>query len=76
MRLRPDSGPSHERPTLKLGDITVRLGFIVNADFLAELGCHAMVERNAKLYRESDFPRICEALIQHITEVADSPMTA
>jgi predicted phage-related endonuclease len=60
-----------EKPTLKLGDICARLGFTVTADFLAELGFTATVDRGARLYRSSDFPRICEALIQHLTTVAD-----
>lgn len=60
-----------EKPTLKLGEICERLGFTVTADFLASLGFEATVERNAKLYRESAWPAICEALIQHITQVTD-----
>lgn len=68
----------NEKPTLNLGEINSRLAggfqvapFNVTAAGLAELGFEATVERNAKLYRESDYFRICEALIQHITKVAD-----
>lgn len=58
-------------PTLKLGDICKRLGFIVSADFLTGLGIHeAARERSARLYHESDFARVCEALIRHIQEVS------
>jgi predicted phage-related endonuclease len=60
-----------EKPSMKLGVITERLGFTVTADFLETLGFVAHVERGSRLYRPSDFPRICEALIQHITTVAD-----
>ncbi len=63
---------AEEKPTLKLGDLCTRLGFTVTAEFLAELGFPAHVERSSKLYRSSQFPAICDALIQHITEVADT----
>lgn len=72
----PDAEFAKEKPTLKLGEICERLGFTVTADFLASLGFEATVERNAKLYRESDWPAICEALIQHITQVVDMQVTA
>lgn len=67
----PAAAHAAEKPTLKLGEICERLGFTVTADFLASLGFEATVERNAKLYRESDWPAICEALIQHINTVSD-----
>lgn len=59
-----------EKPTVKLGDISIRLGFIVTADFLESIGFTATVERNARLYRESDFPRICAAIVRHVHGVA------
>jgi len=62
---------AEEKPTLKLGDLNARLGFTVTAEFIDGLGFPAHVERSSKLYREGDFARICEALIQHITTVAD-----
>ena len=50
--------------TIKLGEIGQRLGFTVTADFLSTLGfTHVGTERAAKLYRESDFPRICDRLL-------------
>lgn len=56
---------------IKLGDIGTRLGFALTADFLASLGFEAVAqERSAKLYRASDFDRICNALIIHIKSVA------
>lgn len=57
---------TNEVPTLKLGTVCERLGFHVTAEFLTSLGITAHVDRSAKLYRESDFPRICARLIQHI----------
>jgi len=63
--------------TLKLGDINARLSPIqLTADGLAALGFpHAGTDRAAKLYRPSDFPRICEALIAHV-EAALAPEAA
>lgn len=55
---------------IKLGDISTRLGFTLPADLLSSLGFDAVAtERSAKLYRASDFPRICAALINHIQAV-------
>lgn len=57
-------------PALKLGVICTRLGFQVTADFLRSLGFEpAGRDRAAVLYHEADFPRICTALIRHVTEV-------
>jgi hypothetical protein len=64
---------------LKLGDINARLAPIaLTADGLAGLGFkHIAVDKAAKLYRESDFPLICNALIDHINVARDtSPMAA
>jgi predicted phage-related endonuclease len=69
---RIEQPAEEEKPTLKLGALNERLGFTVTADFLASLGFPCTVMRSACLYRESQFPAICEALIQHITEVADT----
>ncbi len=57
-----------EEPTLKLGEICTRLGMTVTASFLADtLGIqHSATDKAAKLYRPSDFPRICDALIAHV----------
>ena len=57
-------------PELKLGQICTRLGFQVTADFLKSLGFEpAGRERAAVLFHETDFPRICSALIQHVQRV-------
>ena len=57
---------------LRLGQINERLAPItLTADGLAQLGfAHVMTEKAAKLYRESDFLRICAALQRHISAVA------
>lgn len=56
-----------EPVTLKLGDICARLGITMTAAFVADtLGIKpAATDKSAKLYRESDYPRICRALAQH-----------
>ena len=68
------SAPStpKDAPTLRLGQINERLSPItITADGLASLGFpHAAADKNAKLYHESDFPSICEALIRRIDEAA------
>jgi hypothetical protein len=62
----PAAAPSPA--TLKMGVICDRLCMNVTSSFLAELGIsHSATERSSKLYRESDWPRICDALIAHIT---------
>lgn len=58
-------------PTLTLGEISTRLGFNVTSAFLATLGFEATTVKAAKLFHEEDFPAICQALINHISEVAD-----
>lgn len=57
--------------TMKLGEICNILGFTVTADFLAKLGFQvAGTEKNAKLYKQSHFPLICEAIMHHVNKVA------
>ena len=59
-------------PDLKLGKIAERLGFTLTADFLATIGFEpAGSAGNAKLYFEEDFPRICQALVDHIQTVCE-----
>lgn len=53
--------------TIKLGDICSRLGVGITAEFLTSLGFPPVAHnKNAKLYLESSFVRICEALVNHI----------
>ena len=64
-------------PTLKLGQISERLGFTVTADFLASLGfTPAAVDKAAKLFHEAQFPELCDALMAHIAEVRDQRRVA
>jgi hypothetical protein len=60
-----------EAPTLSISAIARRLGFAVSADLLESLGMTATRQGAAKLYRESDWPLICDALIQHIQDVRE-----
>jgi len=63
-------------PTLKVGEISERLGFILTADFLKTLGFEPTTVRAAKLFHDEDFPAICNALIAHINDVADQYIEA
>lgn len=59
--------------TIKLGQICERLGFTVSTEFIRSLGVEpAGRERAAVLYREADFPTICDWLIGHIQSVRNS----
>jgi putative phage-type endonuclease len=59
------------RRTMKLGEICALLGFTVTADFLSRIGFQPVGnERAAKLYRAADFPRICDAIAQHVSIAA------
>jgi predicted phage-related endonuclease len=60
-----------EPATLKLGEICGRLGFTMTGAFVADT-LHvspARVDGASKLYRESDFGRICNALRDHVEQV-------
>lgn len=59
--------------TIKLGEVCSRLGhgLTMTADFLASLGFSPVAHNKmAKLYRESDFPLICAALVRHINQAS------
>jgi predicted phage-related endonuclease len=56
--------------TMTLGQIATRMGFALPAAFLQSLGIPSVGrDRSAVLYREADFPRICDALTAHIATV-------
>ena len=63
-------GTTTECATIKLGDINARLAPLsITADGLASLGIQSVgKERNAVLYRESDWPDICQRLVDHIID--------
>lgn len=58
-----------EKFTLKLGTICERLSFKVGEDLMVTLGYTPHIDRNAKLFRESDFAGICEAISAHVLAV-------
>lgn len=64
----PDVLTTCEPATLKGGDIAARLGFTLQATFIAEtLGIPwRATDKAAKLWAEADFARIKAALIRHI----------
>ena len=55
--------------TLTIGLINERLGFVVNAEFLAQLGFEPEQVGKFKKYHEADFESICNAIIHHISAV-------
>jgi putative phage-type endonuclease len=67
------AAPALEPATLKLGVLNERLAPVrIDAAGLSALGFDPVkVEAGAKLYRESDFPRICAALVRHIGSVCE-----
>ena len=75
--IQPVRAVADDGQRIKLGDISTRLGFTLTADFLISLGFDAVAqERSAKLYRASDFPRICAALVNHIQAVQNNQAAA
>lgn len=73
IRVNPVTPAANDDARIELGDINARIHPLnITVDGLAEIGFQPVsTQGNAKLYRESDYPRICEALIQHLTQVAD-----
>lgn len=70
--MAPDMASHDAEPTLKLGEISSRMGFNLTAEFLHGLGFEpAKIDRASKLFHEADFPAICNALIDHIKEVSE-----
>ncbi|MEO8021110.1 lambda-exonuclease family protein [Polaromonas sp.] len=61
--------PPTTPPTLKLGEISTRLGFAVTADFLRPLGFDHVKERGACLFHESSYPLMLAALVQHLEQL-------
>lgn len=57
-------------PTLRLGQISERLGFNVTSAFLISLGFEpAAKDKAAMLYHEATFTHICAALVRHINAI-------
>ncbi|MBI5255399.1 MAG: YqaJ viral recombinase family protein [Burkholderiales bacterium] len=73
------AAPRADEPaTLKLGTVCERLGFTMTAAFVGEAlkVAPARVDGAARLFRESDFDRICTALQQHIESVRIAQLQA
>lgn len=65
-----DAAKPSTPPTLRLGQISDRLGFTVTASFMESLGfAPAATDKAAKLYHEGDFKSMCAAICRHISAV-------
>ena len=53
---------------ISLGEVNNFLGFTLSSVFLEQLGFVATQNKASKLYKESDFSAICDALIKHIEQ--------
>lgn len=52
--------------TITTGEVCKRLGYTVNVEFLRSLGLEpATIIKGAVRWRESDWPSICEKIVQH-----------
>lgn len=58
--------PADNGKQMKLGEICQALGITVTTEFLERLGFVAHMEKNARLYRQCDFPAICRAVAGHV----------
>ena len=69
---QPAAAPAAQ-PTLRLGVICDRLGFIINAALVEQIGIEPASRdtRQLPLFHEHQFTDICKALIQHIESVAE-----
>lgn len=74
--VRRAMAPAETPPTLTLGEISTRLGFNCTSAFLSTLGFESTTVKAAKLFHQSDFVSICEAIKTHISEVQDQFETA
>ena len=55
--------------TLTIGMINERLGFVVNAEFLAQLGFEPEKVGKHKKYNEHDFLEMCARIVRHVYDV-------
>lgn len=61
---------AYSAPSLRLGEISTRLGFAVSAAFLGTLGFEpAARDKSAVLFHEHDFKAICAAILRHVSAV-------
>ncbi|MGH8444619.1 MAG: YqaJ viral recombinase family protein [Solimonas sp.] len=75
--LRAGAGASVGQARIKLGDINTRIAPLrIDAQGLAELGFQSVgTEGAAKLYDASQFPAMCSAMVQRLTDAA-APLRA
>lgn len=66
--VKPVLASANDSVRIKLGEINARLApMSITADGLSELGFDPVnIQGNAKLYRDSDWPTICDALIKRL----------
>ena len=70
MRTALSAPAAQTPPTLKLGQISERLGFSLTGEFLRNLGFEpAARDKNAVLFHEADFSLMCMRLVAHIQGV-------
>lgn len=61
--------------TMNTGDVCRRIGLIVTAEMLLELGFEPVaVEKRSKLWAQSDYPAMCNAVGNWIKSRAGVPM--
>lgn len=79
IKVNPVPPAANDDAVINVGEINSRLAggllvapLSVSAAGLQELGFQPVPRKGSGVFfRESDYPRICEALIQHLTQVAD-----
>lgn len=65
-----DAAKPSTPPTLRLGQISDRLGFTVTATFMDSIGfAPAATDKAAKLYHECEFKSMCAAICRHVSAV-------
>lgn len=71
------AGRATEEATITLGQVNALLAPVtLTSDGIASLGITGTKERAAVLYRTSDVPKICTALIRRLTAVANGERSA
>lgn len=78
LRVNPVPAAANDDAVINVGEINDRIKPLqISAAGLQELGFQPVPRKGAGVFfRESDYPRICEALIQHLTQVADLQVAA
>jgi predicted phage-related endonuclease len=73
VKVNPVPPAANDDAVINVGEINERIKPLqISAAGLQELGFQPVPRKGAGVFfRESDYPRMCEALIQHLTQVAD-----